>query len=64
MKVRRAVKLIDNQGPRLAMISLKTGPRAINLYSAYAPHAARPLVERQGFYEDLDKILARHETDA
>eukprot|EP00969_Alexandrium_andersonii_P093063 4108315-Alexandrium_andersonii.AAC.1 len=45
------------------MLSLKTGPRAINLFSVYAPHAARPLIERQGYYEDLGNIMSRHDTD-
>eukprot|EP00969_Alexandrium_andersonii_P152848 6758845-Alexandrium_andersonii.AAC.1 len=62
MKARRAIKLIDSQGPRIAMLAVKKGPRVINLYTAYAPQAARPLGERQGFYEDLDKLISRQET--
>eukprot|EP00969_Alexandrium_andersonii_P244149 10787770-Alexandrium_andersonii.AAC.1 len=57
MRLRRATRLIDSQGSRIAMLSLKTGPRAINLFSVYAPQAARLLIERQGYYEDFDKIM-------
>eukprot|EP00969_Alexandrium_andersonii_P200134 8840819-Alexandrium_andersonii.AAC.1 len=61
MKVRRAIKYIDSQGSRVALLAIRTSLRVVNLVTAYAPHAAKPQLERQGFYEDLENLMSRNE---
>eukprot|EP00969_Alexandrium_andersonii_P359260 15452787-Alexandrium_andersonii.AAC.1 len=45
----------------MALLAIRTSLRTLNLVTAYAPHAARPQLERQGFYEDLEKLVSRNE---
>eukprot|EP00969_Alexandrium_andersonii_P221481 9781970-Alexandrium_andersonii.AAC.1 len=62
IKVRRAITFTTNEGPRIAVLGVSSGPRQIILVSAYAPQNARPPQENTAFYEDLSNVYTSFET--
>eukprot|EP00969_Alexandrium_andersonii_P363196 15461386-Alexandrium_andersonii.AAC.1 len=61
-RLRRAIRYIDSEGSRVALVALATGPRDLLIVTAYAPHEGRKKDEKDAFYEDLACLMDRNDT--
>eukprot|EP00969_Alexandrium_andersonii_P097890 4321292-Alexandrium_andersonii.AAC.1 len=62
LKLRTAIVAADNDGSRMAVLGIDTGPRKLWIFSVYAPHEERPEEERREFYDNLDMFLGKYRT--